>query len=230
MHDQPTTLPLSPPVPAAPAAQARPLWLAIGALAVAVAALGGTLLGTQLSSRPAPAPNTELAAGLVPFEAQGSAGPATPQTAPQAPRPAPAAVRAPAPAPAAGPAPVPIVRATPAALCNTCGTVVSVTAVDRAVPASGIGAVAGGVVGGVLGNQVGGGSGRAVATVLGAVGGGWAGHEAEKHVRKTTAYAVRVRMDDGSMRTVEQGSAVAVGSPVMVQGGTVRPRGVAVSG
>ena len=180
----------------------KPLWLAVGALAVAVAGLGGTLLGSQLP-RGASEPTPSQASALVPFDGAPTAStkPLT-QNAPTtaaAPRVAPAVVRAPA-APAV---------AAPAARCDSCGTVVSVTAVQRAGQGSGVGAVAGGVVGGVLGNQVGGGSGRAVATVLGAVGGGWAGNEVEKRVRQTTHYAVRVRMDDGSMRTLEQAQAVA---------------------
>ncbi|KQP49621.1 glycine zipper 2TM domain-containing protein [Pseudorhodoferax sp. Leaf274] len=197
----------------------RPLWLAVGALAVAVAGLGGTLLGTHLP-RSAAEPSASTAAGLVPFD--GAPTTATAKPAPQnapatpvVPRVAPAVVRAPA---AAVPPVAQVAR------CDSCGTVVSVTAVQRAGQGSGVGAVAGGVVGGVLGNQVGGGSGRAVATVLGAVGGGWAGNEVEKRVRQSTRYAVRVRMDDGSVRTVEQNEAVAVGSPVLVQGGTARAR------
>ena len=70
---------------------------------------------------------------------------------------------------------------------------------------------------------------KELARVLGAVGGGFAGNEVEKRVRQTTHYAVRVRMDDGSVRTVEQTQAVAVGSPVLVQNGTVRPRGGATA-
>jgi outer membrane lipoprotein SlyB len=184
------------------------LWLAVGALAVAVAALGGTLLGMRMDAAPAPG----TTAGLVPFDA-----PAPAQPTAQTPRVAPAVVRAPA-------------QPVAAARCDSCGTVVAVTPVQRAAPASGVGAVAGGVVGGVLGNQIGGGSGRAVATVLGAVGGGFAGNEAEKRIRQTTHYAVRVRMDDGSVRTFEQSTAVAVGRSVVVQGGAVRLREAAYSG
>ncbi|MGC3985395.1 MAG: glycine zipper 2TM domain-containing protein [Pseudorhodoferax sp.] len=210
----------SPSIPARPGS--KPLWIAVGALAIAVAGLGGTLLGTQLP-RGAAAPTSSQAAGLVPFDAAptATARPAAQNapTPPAAPRVAPAVVRAPA---------VPAATA-PVARCDDCGTVVSVTTVQRAGQGSGVGAVAGGVVGGVLGNQVGGGSGRAAATVLGAVGGGWAGNAVEKRVRQTTHYAVRVRMDDGSVRTVEQAEAVAVGSPVLVQNGAVRMRGNATA-
>jgi outer membrane lipoprotein SlyB len=87
---------------------------------------------------------------------------------------------------------------------------------------TGLGAVAGGVVGGLLGNQVGKGGGRNVATVLGAVGGGLAGHEVEKRVRSHTEYEVRVRMDDGSVRTVTQSTAPAPGARVVVENGQLR--------
>lgn len=107
--------------------------------------------------------------------------------------------------------------------CSNCGTIESVTAVERAAPTSGIGAVAGGLVGGLLGNQVGGGSGKAVATVAGAVGGGFAGNAIEKNTRKTTAYQVRVRMNDGSVRTIEQSQPANTGARVVVDGNVLRP-------
>jgi outer membrane lipoprotein SlyB len=83
--------------------------------------------------------------------------------------------------------------------------------------------VGGAVVGGVLGNQVGKGNGRAAATVLGAVGGGWAGNTIEKNMNKSTAYSVRVRMQDGTSRTIEQSAAPMVGAKVTVDGSTLRP-------
>ncbi|HWT72894.1 MAG TPA: hypothetical protein VN361_11975, partial [Oxalicibacterium sp.] len=45
------------------------------------------------------------------------------------------------------------------------------------------------------------GTGRTLATVAGAVGGGYAGNEIEKRTRTATTYQVRVRMGDGSLRT-----------------------------
>jgi len=103
-------------------------------------------------------------------------------------------------------------------VCADCGTIESVTAVRRQGSGSGVGAVAGGALGAVLGNQIGKGSGRAVATILGAVGGGVVGNMIEKNVKKDTTYQVRVRMEDGSTRTVEQSSLPAVGSRVTVDG------------
>lgn len=111
----------------------------------------------------------------------------------------------------------------PRAICASCGRVESVTPVERKGEAKGVGAVAGGVLGAVVGNQVGKGNGRALATILGAVGGGVAGNAIEKNVAKTTAYQVQVRMEDGSLRMVEQASAPAVGSAVIVEGSSLRP-------
>lgn len=87
------------------------------------------------------------------------------------------------------------------AICSSCGRVESVQAIQHHAKPSGVGVVAGAVLGGVLGNQVGGGNGRTLATVAGAVGGGYAGNEIEKRTRSTTSYQVRVRMEDGSVRT-----------------------------
>ena len=100
--------------------------------------------------------------------------------------------------------------------CANCGTVESVVAVQQKGEGTGVGAVAGGLLGGVVGNQIGGGSGKTAATVIGAVGGGVAGHELEKRARSTTSFQVRVRMDDGTTRTVTQRQSAAVGSRVNV--------------
>jgi outer membrane lipoprotein SlyB len=107
-------------------------------------------------------------------------------------------------------------------ICISCGTIEAVTPVTRPGKGSGVGMVAGGVLGAVVGNQVGSGNGRTAATVLGAVGGGWAGNAVEKNIKKDTVYQVRVRMQDGSTRTLEQASAPAVGSKVTVEGSSLR--------
>lgn len=113
--------------------------------------------------------------------------------------------------------------------CRNCGVVESVVAVQRQGQPQGIagtvitpGMAIGGVVGGLLGNQVGHGNGRAAATVLGAAGGAYAGNAIEKTRVKYTAYVMHIRMRDGSMRTVEQRSAMAKGSRVVVEGATAR--------
>jgi outer membrane lipoprotein SlyB len=138
---------------------------------------------------------------------------------------------APAPRSAAKPAPVQQGSAAAAepgqrvdSVCANCGKVESVSAVQQKGEGTGLGAVGGAVVGGLFGNHVGGGSGKTLATVLGAVGGGVAGNEVEKRSRATTAYQVHVRMDDGSLRTVTQSTAPAVGQAVTVEGSTLRER------
>lgn len=148
-----------------------------------------------------------------------------------APAPAPVAV-APAPEPARAPVAIsdsgPIASQpavpNPVPVCSTCGRVESVTPVVRKGSTQGVGAVAGGVLGAVVGNQIGQGGGRALATILGAVGGGVAGNAVEKNMKKETVYQVQVRMDDGSLRTIEQSSLPAVGTQVIVDGTTLRAR------
>jgi len=118
-----------------------------------------------------------------------------------------------------------VAAATPAAapVCSDCGVVESVRSIKRKGQGTGIGAVAGGVVGAALGNQVGKGNGRSAMTVLGAVGGGVAGHEIEKQARSVTVHEVRVRMDDGSLRTIEQSQPAHAGDRVIVQGNILKP-------
>ena len=66
---------------------------------------------------------------------------------------------------------------------------------------SGAGAVLGAVIGGVIGNQIGGGTGRALATGAGVIGGAVAGNAIEGRTRRDDeVYRVTVRFDDGSMR------------------------------
>ncbi len=145
-----------------------------------------------------------------------------------------AAVRAPATALQRAPVHAqadPKVQAPRADSCATCGTVESAVAVERQGKVNGvavgnttigIGTVAGGVLGGVLGNQVGGGNGKTAMTVLGAAGGAYAGNTVEKNMKKVTLYQMRVRMNNGSVRTIEQSTPVAAGSSVMVEGNSLR--------
>jgi len=118
--------------------------------------------------------------------------------------------------------PAPATTTAAADICASCGTVESVKAETRKGEGTGLGAVAGGVLGGVVGHQVGGGNGKKAMTVLGAVGGGFAGHEVEKRARSTTVYQVRLRMDDGTTRTVTQQTAPAVGGRFEVEGSTLK--------
>lgn len=185
---------------------------AIALLLLALLGLAGTLVARQIDRQPGGAFGAATPAQpvLSPQQQAAAANPVANTPVQPAPvRRAPVIVQAPAPA--------------PVVVCATCGTVESVVAVQRTGSGSGLGAVAGGVVGGLLGNQVGGGSGKTAATIVGAVGGGFAGNAIEKNVNKTTVYQVRVRMEDGSVRTLEQARAPAQGSRVFVEGSTLRP-------
>jgi outer membrane lipoprotein SlyB len=127
----------------------------------------------------------------------------------------------------AAPVTAPPVNAAPHEVCRNCGVVESVTTVQREGTTRGIagtkvtpGMAIGGVVGGVLGNQIGSGNGRAATTVLGAAGGAYAGHAIEKSRARYNAYVMHIRMDDGTMRTLEQRTPIAKGSHVIVEGKT----------
>jgi outer membrane lipoprotein SlyB len=117
----------------------------------------------------------------------------------------------------------PVVAQLPKEVCASCGTVESVTPVQREAQGSGAGVVAGALLGGLLGNQVGGGDGKTIATVIGVLGGGWAGNTVEKRMKKEIIYQVTVRMDDGSTRMLEQSTPATVGARVTVQGNTIGP-------
>jgi outer membrane lipoprotein SlyB len=104
--------------------------------------------------------------------------------------------------------------------CVNCGTIDSVTTHSVQGQGSGVGAVVGGVVGGVLGNQVGGGRGKDAATVVGVLGGAYAGNEVEKNNKRSYRYVVKVRLDDGGSRsfTFSQPPAWRSGDRVKVDG------------
>jgi len=91
----------------------------------------------------------------------------------------------------------------------------------------GIGAIAGAVIGGVLGNQVGGGSGNTAATVLGAAGGAYAGHQIEKNnqsPQSVNAYKFTIRLRDGAYQTITQtaNADIRVGDRVQIDNGVLR--------
>ncbi len=102
-------------------------------------------------------------------------------------------------------------------------TVVSVNQVSVKGQGTGAGAVVGGVAGAGLGSTIGRGNGRTAATVLGAVGGAFAGHEVEKHVRSSTLWETAVRFDDGNTRRIRHGAAPrwGAGERVVVAGDTI---------
>jgi len=178
-----------------------------------------------------------------------SAAPANPNTYAQQQQPQaaqPAQAQAPADAQTQQPQPAPVAAApTPAqaqyaqqqqqsgqyaqqpppqpAYCASCGTVVAISAVRQEGHGTGVGAVGGAVVGGLVGNQFGGGVGRGAMTVLGAVGGGFAGNAVEKHIRSSTAYSVHVRMESGKNRyfTYHEAPPFQQGERVHIENGTL---------
>ncbi|MDP2107672.1 MAG: glycine zipper 2TM domain-containing protein [Rhodocyclaceae bacterium] len=120
--------------------------------------------------------------------------------------------------PATSTLPPPVAAPAP---CPNCGVIDNIREVTQAGEGSGLGAVAGGVVGAIVGNQIGGGTGKKIATVAGAAGGAYAGHQVEKNQKKTTHYEITVRMKDGSLRSLTQNSPPAwrIGDRVRVEDG-----------
>ncbi len=203
---------------AVPASALGSRWMlaAVAAGLVAAGAIGGGLLSHHMSAQAAPVDPKAVSAlpldQALPVAAE-SAGPTRRTPPPGAPK-----ARAQTPA-----TPTTAVAAQPAAaVCQDCGVVESVVAEKRKGEGTGVGAVAGGVIGGLIGNQMGDGNGRKAMTVLGAVGGGLAGHEVEKHHRATTVYVTQVRMQDGSLRTFTRSAAMPVGQAVTVRGNSLR--------
>jgi uncharacterized protein YcfJ len=119
--------------------------------------------------------------------------------------------------------PIVVASAPPPPVCRNCGTVDSITPVEKKGEGSGAGAVIGGLLGGVVGHQVGAGRGRDVATVAGAVGGALAGNAIEKNSKTSTTYDVRVRLEDNTFQTVryETEPGVRVGDKVKIESGRV---------
>lgn len=83
---------------------------------------------------------------------------------------------------------------------------------------NGVGILAGGAAGGLAGNQIGSGSGNIAATVGGAVIGAVAGALAEKALKEQKGIEYVVRLNNGQMMTVVQGtdSALQVNQRVFV--------------
>lgn len=225
--------------PAGPAVRSsRALWGVIGVLSIAVAALGGALLHKEVGNTLQPQATSLAAAPPVraPDDFKPPVVQAPPEPPPQAvaaTTPPPPPVRAPqvipphAAAGNAGPVASASEGTAPPApahkVCSVCGHVESVNTIKHQKPTTGVGAVAGGVVGGVLGNQIGSGNGRTLATVAGAVGGGFAGNEIEKRTHTETIYRVSVRMDNGTLRTVETSTAPPIGEAVTLKNNVLRP-------
>ena len=93
--------------------------------------------------------------------------------------------------------------------CSNCGNIESIREITTRARGSGVGAGAGAILGGLLGNQIGSGRGRTLATAAGAVGGAVMGNQVEGNMHAYHSYEIRVRLDDGTLRTFHQRSVPA---------------------
>jgi outer membrane lipoprotein SlyB len=95
-----------------------------------------------------------------------------------------------------------------------------VNVVEVAGKESGAGVVIGGAVGGLIGNQVAQPKDKELATLAGAVGGAVAGHYIEKNMKKSKAYDVVVKLENGEERTLRHtvAPAVVAGDKVKIEG------------
>ncbi|MGM3275898.1 glycine zipper 2TM domain-containing protein [Ralstonia sp. 24A2] len=103
------------------------------------------------------------------------------------------------------------------------GRVTSITPITTQGKETGLGMIGGAVVGGLLGNQVGRGNGRTLATVGGALAGGYGGHVAENYYSRDTQYRVNVRMDNGTNRsfTYKAAPGFQAGERVHIENGSL---------
>ena len=99
------------------------------------------------------------------------------------------------------------------------GTVESITQDSVQNVNNAVGAIGGALIGGGLGSLIGGGTGQTVATVVGAVGGGFAGNALAER-SQTIVWRIGVRYDDGTLATVQQTVApnLRIGDRVRVTG------------
>jgi outer membrane lipoprotein SlyB len=206
----------------------RGVWIGGGLMALTIVALATTLVVKNNDALPDPA--------AVP--AVATAAPQSPianESVTTAQQPVPAAA---VPAPVyQAPAPVRQVparndasntwndqpqRVAAAPVCATCGVIEGYSAVQVHGQNNGVGAVAGGLGGALVGSQIAGRNNHTLGGVLGAVGGGLLGNAIESHERTVTVYDVRVRMADGSIRTLQESHVPNVGQRVHVEGHTMR--------
>jgi outer membrane lipoprotein SlyB len=101
--------------------------------------------------------------------------------------------------------------------CKNCGYVDRVRQVEEEGASKWVAPVVGGAAGGLVGSLFGGGSGKTAMTVLGAVGGAYAGHKYQQSQSPGGRWEVVVRMDDGSLRTFTESSQPSVRAGERVQ-------------
>jgi outer membrane lipoprotein SlyB len=97
------------------------------------------------------------------------------------------------------------------------GTVESITQDTVQNVDTAVGTIGGALIGGGLGSLIGGGTGQTVATIVGAIGGGYAGNQLAQR-SQTFVWRISVRYDDGTLATVQQTAApgLRVGDRVRV--------------
>ena len=94
--------------------------------------------------------------------------------------------------------------------CKNCGYVDRVRQVEEEGVSKWVAPVVGGAAGGLVGSLFGGGKGKTAMTVVGAVGGAYAGHKYQESQSTGGRWEVVVRMDDGSLRTFSESSQPSV--------------------
>lgn len=120
--------------------------------------------------------------------------------------------------------PAPVAAQAPARqTCFSCGTIEAIREIEKPGEGSGLGMAGGALGGAVVGKQFGNGRGRDALAILGAIGGGFAGHQVEKNMRTVKSYEIQVRMEDGSLRSIPSTTQPSwrTGERVKVEGGTI---------
>jgi len=193
----------------------RGVWIGGGVMALAIVALGTTLLAKNNDTLS----GARIAAGSVQTDLSTQQPPVAGAAAVVGRQPDHVPVRH---APSRDGAANERHAAAPAPTCTSCGIVESYSAVQVQGQNNGVGAVLGGVGGALAGSKIAGRGNRTLGGAIGAVGGGLLGNAIESHERQATAYDVQVRMTDSSIRTVRQATVPNVGARVSVDGGSLR--------
>lgn len=109
------------------------------------------------------------------------------------------------------------------ALCDDCAKVLAVNVIEKEGEGGALGIIAGGAAGALLGNQVGGGTGKDIATVVGAVGGAYAGKTIEGQMKSRKVWSVTVQNPFGIKKNFrfDQNPGFAVGDTVKYAGDTI---------
>jgi outer membrane lipoprotein SlyB len=224
--DMSTTTPNTPSVAAG---VPRGIWIGGGLMALTIIALATTLVvkgngssDTATADTAAPLVATTTTPGAPTTQQSSVANPSANGTTPanESTRPV---HHTPAPVhheTAQNNAPQQVAAAAP--VCTTCGVIDGYSPVKVQGQNNGIGAVAGGLGGALVGSKIAGRGNHTLGGAIGAVGGGLLGNAIESHERTSTAYDVRVRMADGSIRTVRQATVPTVGQRVNVEGNTLK--------